>query len=484
MLASKLAHNNYKTYADEAGCVPAALEVVMSGLLSVTETDAHVAATVALLDSLFPAPRPFTVRLWSGMELPGAAEACLALNHPGALRRMLTPPIELSLGEAFIAGDFEIEGDIFAVFPALDGVNNRSFSGSDMFTLARQVWALPKAERKRPLIRGSARLRGSLHSRQRDKAAVQYHYDVGNDFYGLWLDRHRQYSCAYFGEGVVDLDTAQERKLAHICRKLHLQPGERLLDIGCGWGGLVMYAAQNYDIRVLGITLSEEQASYANVQIARAGLGNRASVKLRDYRDIGSEAFDKIVSIGMVEHVGRKQLAEYFAQAYHHLQPGGLFLNHAISRRAPWLHKMNKEVELCCTPDMRPPGTSAWQKFIDRRILGSGAFIWHYVFPDGELIPVSEMNLVAEQAGFELRDVENLREHYALTLRQWVQRLEARQAEAVGLAGEEIFRIWRLYMAASAFGFENGRINVNQTLLAKPNMGQSGLPLTRERLYV
>lgn len=456
----------------------------MSGLLSVGEADAHTEATISLLDDLFPPPRPFTVRLWNGTELPGAAETTLVLRHAGALRRMLVPPIELSLGEAFIYGDYDIEGDIFAVFPALDGVNGRSFSFADVTTLVRLFRVLPGRGPERPSGRGRARLRGQVHSRKRDKAAVQYHYDVGNDFYGLWLDRNRQYSCAYFDDAAEDVDTAQERKLDTICRKLQLKPGERLLDIGCGWGGLVIYAAQHYGVRTLGVTLSEEQASYANAQIARAGLSDRASVKLRDYRDVGTEAFDKIVSIGMVEHVGRSQLPEYFAQAFRHLQPGGLFLNHGISRRAPWLHRMNREVELCCSPEMRPARVSVWRKFIDKRILGTGSFIWRYVFPDGELIPVSEMNVIAEQAGFELRDVENLREHYALTLRQWVQRLEARQSEAVELAGEEIYRIWRLYMAASAYGFESGRINVNQTLLAKPNLGQIDYPLARKQLYV
>ncbi len=455
----------------------------MSGLLSLADKDANTTATIALIDHLFPPPRPFTIRLWDGTELSGAAEVSLLLNHPAALRRMLTPPVELSLGEAYITGDFDIEGDIFAVFPALAGVNGRSFSFSDMIALARLFRALPRIGPERPSGRGPARLRGQLHSRKRDKAAVQYHYDVGNDFYGLWLDRNRQYSCAYFGDSDTDLDTAQERKLEHICRKLRLQPGERLLDIGCGWGGLVIYAAQNYGVRALGITLSEEQASYANTQIARLGLGNQASVKLRDYRDVGIEAFDKIVSIGMVEHVGRGQLPEYFAQAFRHLKPGGLFLNHGISRRAPWLHRMNTEVELCCSPEMRPARVSGWRKFIDRRILGTGSFVWRYVFPDGELIPVSEMNVFAEQSGFELRDVENLREHYALTLRQWVRRLEERQAKAIELAGEGAYRTWRLYMAASAYGFERGRINVNQSLLAKPDAGRSHLSLTRVDLY-
>jgi cyclopropane-fatty-acyl-phospholipid synthase len=314
--------------------------------------------------------------------------------------------------------------------------------------------------------------------------AIQYHYDVGNDFYALWLDHHMQYSCAYFGTGVEDLDAAQERKLEHICRKLRLRPGERLLDIGCGWGGMALYAAQKHSVRVLGITLSQEQAAYANVRIARADLGGQASVKLQDYRDVGAESFDKIVSVGMFEHVGQKQLPEYFAQAYRSLKPGGLFLNHGISRRAPWLHRMNPEVKLCCPPDMRPARASLWRQWVGQYILGQDRFFQHYVFPDGELLPVSQVNTMAEQAGFEVRDVENLREHYALTLRHWVKQLEQHQAEAIELAGEVVYRTWRLYMAVMAYGFSCGRFNVNQTLLAKPNVGRSHLPLTREDLYV
>lgn len=455
----------------------------MSGLLSLTNVDAGVEATVSLLNRLFPPPRPFAVRLWDGTGLSARANACLVLRHPGALRRMLTPPIELSLGEAFIYGDFDIEGDIFALFPALDAINGRSFSLFEVASLARQMLALPRSGPERRAGRGPARLRGRAHSRARDRAAIQYHYDVGNDFYELWLDRSMQYSCAYFDTGAEDLDTAQARKLEHICRKLRLKPGERLLDIGCGWGGLALYAAQKHGVRVLGITLSQEQAAYANACLARAGLGDRASVKLRDYRDVGAESFDKIVSVGMFEHVGQKQLPEYFAQTYRSLKPGGLFLNHGISRRAPWQHRMNPEVKLCCTPDMRPARVSLWRQWVEQHLLGQGRFIQRYVFPDGELLPLSQVNVVAEQAGFEVRDVENLREHYARTLRHWVDRLETRRTEAIGLVGEAVYRTWRLYMAASAYGFACGRINVNQTLLAKPDAGRSYLPLTRADLY-
>ena len=203
------------------------------------------------------------------------------------------------------------------------------------------------------------------------------------------------YSCAYFRTGTEDIDTAQEAKLEHICRKLRFKPGERLLDIGCGWGGLVIYAAQRYGVRALGVTLSEKQYALANERIAAAGLTDRAAVNLLDYRDLSNAQFDKIVSVGMFEHVGRGHLPEYFAHAYRLLKPGGLFLNHGISTAHPQTRQKK----------------SAWTQFIERNVLGSGQFVWRYIFPDGELEPVSEVNLVAEAAGFEVRDVENLREH-------------------------------------------------------------------------
>lgn len=450
------------------------LEIIaMSQSLPLSTADSTAERTATLIDRLFPPPRTFDIRLPDGTVLPGAINPAfgLVLKHAGALRRMFAPPIELSVGESFIYGDFDIEGDIFSAFSLIDTSLTRRFSLGEIAGLVWSIRTLPKSGPTRPVSRGPARLRGHLHSRERDLAAIRYHYDVGNEFYALWLDRRMQYSCGYFPTGTEDLDTAQELKLEHICRKLRLRPGERLLDIGCGWGGLATHAADGYDVQVLGVTLSANQVEYAQARLADA-----VSVQLLDYRDLADESFDKIVSVGMFEHVGRNELPAYFAQVYRLLKPGGLFLNHGISSRPDVLHVPD---------DGRKPARQAagWRKRLTQRITGDGSFAKRYVFPDGQLVPVSEANLVAEAAGFEVRDVENLREHYALTLRQWVTRLEAKREEAIKATNEVTYRTWRLYMAAAAYGFEAARISVNQTLLSKPEGGKSYVPLTRAALY-
>ncbi len=427
-----------------------------------------VSTTRAVLARLFGPHnrRDFAIRLWDGQTLSadGGVEPrfTLVLNHPGALRRMLIPPGELTLAEAYLRGDFDIEGDIIAAMSLTAEFDSRA--PGDWLRLARQVMTLPATDPPKVFRAGRrpARLRGLRHSRRRDRAAVTYHYDVGNDFYALFLGRWMAYSCAYFQALEAGLDAAQAAKFEHICRKLRLRPGERLLDIGCGWGGLVVYAAEKYGVQATGITLSRPQAEYGQDWIARAGLTGRVRIEVRDYRDLDpAEPFDKIVSVGMFEHVGRAKLPAYFQRAFRLLRPGGLFLNHGIAAQ--------KE---------QSPG------WLDRRLLHRGQFIQRYVFPDGELVPISDALAVAERPGFEVRDVESLREHYALTLRHWVRNLEARHAEAVRLKDERTYRTWRLFMAASAYGFEVGRINVFQALLSKSRSGGAELPLTRADVYV
>lgn len=298
-------------------------------------------------------------------------------------------------------------------------------------------------------------MQGQQHSIERDRQAISYHYDVSNEFYKLWLDERLVYSCGYFHSPENSLDRAQEQKLDHICRKLRLRPGQRMLDIGCGWGGLVIYAARHYGVSAEGITLSEPQAELANERIHQAGLEDRCRVTVNDYRELDeSEGYDALASVGMFEHVGEANLPVYFEQAMDLLRPGGAFLNHGITRRAT-------EV-----PD------------------AMGSFSETYVFPDGELTPISTSLRVAEQVGFEVRDVESLREHYAMTLRRWVRRLEANHQRALQHVSEPTYRVWRLFMSGSAHGFSVGRLNLHQSLLIKVDkQGRSGLPLTRADIY-
>ena len=398
--------------------------------------------------------RDFQVRLWDGTTWGAQRQPrfTLVLKHPGALRAMFVSPSELSVGEAYIYDDFDIEGAIEASFELADFVFGQGRSIQETPDLSERLHTLPESEHPPARLR-ALRLWGGLHSRNQDRQAISYHYDLPADFYALWLDQRMVYSCAYFATAEDDLDSAQERKLDYICRKLRLRPGERLLDIGCGWGGLVMYAAAHYGVQAVGITLSVPQAEVARERLREAGLGDRCRIEVADYRDIDhAQRYDKIVSVGMFEHVGEALLPEYFRRTHDLLRPGGVFVNHGIASSATY----------------RRQGPS----FVDR-----------YVFPDGELVPISTSLRAAESAGLEVRDVESLREHYALTLHHWLRRLEAHQDEARRITDDITYRIWRLYMAGSAHGFRSGRLNVHQTLLAKPLHGESGLPLTREDWY-
>jgi cyclopropane-fatty-acyl-phospholipid synthase len=439
------------------------------------ETGRAITAARAVLEDAFGPieSRRFSVRFWDDTVDEPAEEPrfTIVLETPGALRRMLMPPSELALAESYIFGSVNIEGDLEAAACLGDIAASRLRSPGALLRLARHILALPRdrrpgAEDKALPRQPATQLSGSRHSTQRDKQAIRFHYNVGNPFYSLFLDSRMVYSCAYFERGDEDLDQAQESKLDLICRKLRLKPGERLLDIGCGWGGLIMHAARRYGVFALGITLSDAQADLARERIAASGLGDRCRVELRDYRQLTNEQqFDKISSVGMVEHVGDAQLDEYFASAHRALRPGGLFLNHGIvsidaSRPESRMSKL---------------AARAWKR---------SQFIDHYVFPDGELLPAARVIGSAELAGFEVRDVESLREHYTQTLRHWVDRLETHHDEAVALVGEPTYRVWRLYMSASAYAFKAGRIGIIQSLLAKPHGdGRVELPRTRRDIY-
>ena len=439
-----------------------------SSVAASTAADAAVSSTASFLDLVFPPPRPFAIRLWDGTELPasGRPRFTLVLNSRSSLRRMFRPPVELSLGEAYLRGDFDVQGDIVPAFALAPTAREALGSGPTVLRLL-PLWLSLPSEGGGSLLatRAPVQLAGEVHSRDRDRAAIQYHYDVGNDFYQLFLDRRMIYSCAYFRTGEEPLDEAQEAKLEHIYRKLRLREGHRLLDIGCGWGGLLIYAAQRYGIEGVGVTLSREQHDLARRRVEAAGLGDRIRIELRDYRDLEGASFDRISSVGMFEHVGRERMPEYFSQVHRLLKHGGLFLNHAISNRPP-----------------RRRSRAA--RALDDALVGNYHFRTRYIFPDGELVPVSEANLAAEAAGFEVRDVEDLREHYALTLRHWLARLREHRDEAVALAGEPMFRLWEMYFAGSIYHFDTAQIFIHQSLLAKPLPdGTVGLPWTREWLY-
>ncbi|MBB5294474.1 class I SAM-dependent methyltransferase [Deinococcus metallilatus] len=419
------------------------------------------AAALDVLEAALPQKRPFDVQLWDGTVLPATvqpAAARLILNSEHSLGRMLRLPLDIALGEAYLRGDFEIEGDVSAV-AGLTEAFDKPLSAAQIARLLGEVQTLRRHAGPAPHP-VTAQLHGEPHTRERDQQAVTYHYDISNDFYKLWLDHRMVYSCGYFPTGAETLDQAQEAKLEHICRKLRLEPGERLLDIGCGWGGLAIYAAEHYGVEVLGVTLSEAQLREGRARVEAAGLGDLVRLELRDYRDVQGQ-FDKISSVGMAEHVGRRNMPEYFATAYRVLKPGGLMMNHAIAAGVQQ-SKLPKWVQ----------------------VLASGNFNQKYVFPDGELLPLWETLQHAEQAQFEVRDVENLREHYARTLANWSRNLEAHRDEARALVGEQRFRLWRLYLAACVNYFRNGQLAIFQSLLAKPDEeGRAGVPLSRGDVY-
>ncbi|MEI7032443.1 cyclopropane-fatty-acyl-phospholipid synthase family protein [Streptomyces pratensis] len=414
----------------------------------------------ALAETLLSEPFPVRVRAWDGSESGPPGAPVLVIRDRRALRRLLWKPGELGLARAWVAGEIDVEGDLYEVLDRLAGLLwDRGADAKDAVhpvrdpevrAFGRGLLALagpwpppaPPAEEVR-------RRTGPLHTRRRDKEAISHHYDVGNDFYALVLGPSMVYSCAYWQDGGT-LEEAQRDKLDLVCRKLALKEGDRLLDVGCGWGSMAMHAARVYGAQVTGITLSWEQAAHARKRIAQEGLTDRIEIRVQDYRDVRDGPYDAISSIGMAEHVGSVRYREYADDLYALLKPGGRLLNHQIARR----------------PER------------DETAYRIDPFIDAYVFPDGELAPVGRTLATLEEAGFEARDVEALREHYALTLRRWVANLERNWEEAVRAASPGRARVWRLYMAASALSFEHNRIGVNQILAVRPAAdGGSRLPL-------
>ncbi|MBV8267398.1 MAG: class I SAM-dependent methyltransferase [Planctomycetaceae bacterium] len=371
------------------------------------------------------------------------------------LRRVFLRPGQLSLAEAYIHGELEVEGSLLAAFDLVDDLlaAARSRALREKTALAARLLTLPARTRGYGFRRPS--FSGIKHSRPRDQQAIAYHYELPAEFFSLWLDSAMVYSCAYFRRAEDDLELAQQQKMELVCRKLRLRTGQRMLDLGCGWGGLVIHAAQRHGVHATGVTLSAAQARWAQSRIAALGLEDLCRVVHADYRTFTHTGeWDAVASVGMFEHVGESNLRPAMRQVYRLLRPGGSFLLHGITRRFD-------------------------------QPLSRDSFSTRYVFPDGELEPVSMQLQAAESVGFELRDVENLREHYALTCRHWLDRLTGRRAEALQHVDVLKFRIWELYLAGSVHQFEHGIINLHQSLLVRPGVsGESGLPLTREDWYL
>lgn len=381
---------------------------------------------------------PLSITFWNGRRVASDASAPVnvTVRSPKVLPSLVRPTMG-RLARHYVEQELDVEGDAREILRVTEGLAGSPQGG-------------PGA---------TAHLRKWLrHTRVFDSKAIRHHYDVSDDFFGLWLDLRRVYSCAYFRRADDTLDLAQEQKLDHICRKLMLRPGERFLDIGCGWGALIMWAASRYKVRATGITLSENQYAYAKKKIEEAGLGELCDVRLLDYRDVADDsAYDKIASVGMFEHVGRKNLPVYFGKLFRLLRPGGLVMNHGITLNG-----------------------------VDRQELGGdiGSFIDDYVFPGGELTHISTVLAEMGRQGLESWDVESLRPHYARTLWHWVNRLEANRDAALRSVGEKVYRIWRIYMAGSAHAFERGWMSIYQVLAGKPLAdGRLSTPATREYIY-
>ncbi|TRO13451.1 methyltransferase domain-containing protein [Ectopseudomonas mendocina] len=379
---------------------------------------------------------PLRLRLWDGkqFDLGPKPRVTLVVKDPSLVTQLAHPSLD-ALGAAYVEGRVDLEGPIEEAIEVGDALSTALLG-----------------DESAPSELSTA------HDKRSDAEAIRYHYDLSNEFYRLWLDRDMVYSCAYFETGEESLDQAQQAKLRHLCRKLRLQPGDRLLDVGCGWGGLARFAAREFGAEVYGITLSEAQLELGRQRVAEEGLEGQVTLELLDYRDLPQDGrFDKVVSVGMFEHVGHANLPLYAQRLFDAVRPGGLVMNHGITSRFT---------------DGRPVGR------------GAGEFIDRYVFPQGELPHLATMAKAISDAGLEVVDVESLRLHYARTLHLWSQGLERRLQEAAQWVPEKSMRIWRLYLAGCAYGFQHGWMNLHQILAVKPrDDGGHDLPWTRADLY-
>jgi cyclopropane-fatty-acyl-phospholipid synthase len=419
-----------------------------------------------LVERIIGAPLPIRIRAWDGSEAgaPAGPDTPVAvLRHRRALRRLLWNPGELGLARAFVTGELDVEGDLadglrrFWRLVREQGTEGAVLTPGSRWEAARLALRLG-AVGPRPAAPGSeARLSGQLHSRVRDRAAIAHHYDLSNEFYQLLLDPRMAYSCGYWTADRPDyrLADAQRDKLDLICRKLDLQPGMRLLDVGCGWAGLVIHAARHYGVRATGVTLSAEQRDLGLARVAEYGLSDQVEIRIQDYREITDEPFDAVASVEMGEHVGQSNYPTYAAALYRLLRPEGRLLLQQMSRGAAGRNGAP----------------------------GGGAFIERYVAPDMYMRPLGATVELLEQAGHEVVDVHSLREHYAWTVRPWLETLRERRDEAVALVGEEQYRVWLLYLAGAALSFEENRMGVHQVLAVRPAAGgRGGSPRSRSAI--
>ncbi|HTZ42273.1 MAG TPA: cyclopropane-fatty-acyl-phospholipid synthase family protein [Jatrophihabitans sp.] len=415
----------------------------------------------ALLTAVTGPDLPVRLRAWDGSEAGPAGAPVLHLTSRRALRRLLWEPSELGIAQAYITGEVDVPGGAAELADGLRRVwqharGTGTGTGPVRLSARQQARAAVLALRlgalgRRPTVPSTqAKLTGTLHTRARDRAAIAHHYDLSNEFYGLILDPAMAYSCGYYREPGYTLEQAQRAKLDLICRKLGLRPGLRLLDVGCGWGSLSLHAAEHYGAQVLGVTISQQQHEFISKRIAERGLADRVEVRVQDYREIPAGRFDAVSSIEMGEHVGEHNYPAYAGVLFSHLAPGGRLLLQQMSRHA---------------------GTAP----------GGGAFIESYIAPDMHMRPLSETLGFLERAGFEIRDVQALREHYVRTVEHWLQTFESHYSDAVAMVGEEMARVWRLYLVGGGLTFEEGRMGVDQILAVRPSeLGRSGLPATPE----